>query len=237
MNQDQSGDANGLLTIGRVVEQLRDEFPDLSISKVRYLENRGLLEPHRSPGGYRKYSRRDVRRLETILRLQRDEFLPLEVIRERLDRGTALPAGRPALREGAFGHAHNLLRRPESRRPWDEVLEETGVERDFVDRLAEFRLIEGSPRSADGTAGETDMEIIQICKVLARFGVEPRNLRLLRSSAEREAALLEQVVSAQLRSSHPERREEGEQNLQELGALTARLIELILYRELRRLVQ
>lgn len=225
-----------LLTIGQLVEQLQPDFPDLSISKVRYLEDRNLLQPTRTPGGYRKYSLADVRRLRTILTLQRDEFLPLEVIRERLERGTASAVGRALTLSAPFDTAE-ALRREEPRLPWEEAVEAAGVTDAFLRQLADYHLIEASPGSLVASLSESDVEVARICDLLARFGVEPRNLRLLRSSAEREVALLDQAMAPLLRSPHAERRREGERNLQDLALLLSRLLDLLLYKELRRLVE
>lgn len=226
-----------LLTIGQVVELLRPEFADLSISKVRYLEDRNLITPRRTPGGYRKYTKAEVQRLRTILRLQRDEFLPLEVIRERMERGTASPLGRPLATTSAL-ETPGLLRREETHYAWEEVQDLTGITVDFLRRLAEYRLVDRGPAgAAGGSISDTDLEIARICDLLARHGVEPRNLRLLRSSAEREASLVEQIVAPSLRSPHIERREEAERTLQALGSLLARLLDLLLYKELRRMVE
>jgi DNA-binding transcriptional MerR regulator len=225
-----------LYTIGQLVRLLRDEFPDLSISKVRYLEERDLIRPTRTAGGYRKYSSADLRRLRTVLTLQRDEFLPLEVIRDRLERGTASTTGR-ALSSGSPFDAAQALRREEGSVPWPEALEAAGVSESFLRQLVDFRLVEASPASLDARVTETDIEVARICDLLGHVGVEPRNLRLLRSSAEREVALIGQAVAPLLRSAHPERRAEGERSLHDLGLLLSRLLDLLLYKELRRLLE
>jgi DNA-binding transcriptional MerR regulator len=227
----------GLLTIGQVVRLLRDEYPDLSISKVRYLEDRGLLTPQRTHGGYRKYSQGEVRRLRTILTLQRDEFLPLEVIRDRLTRGTATTAGR-VLAPPAPVEATLALRREQRRFTFDDAVDSAGVDPEFLRELADFNLVDRAAASTPGPVlTDTDVEIARICDLLARHGVAPRNLRLLRSSAQREASMLEQIVTPALRSPHVERRELGERTLQDLGSLLARLLDLLLYKELRRLIE
>ncbi|MGI5939590.1 MAG: MerR family transcriptional regulator [Thermoleophilia bacterium] len=224
-----------LWSIGQVVEQLRPDFPDLSITKLRYLEDRGLLTPLRTPGRYRKYGAADIRRLRTILTLQRDEYLPLDVIRQRVDRGAALGAGRPLdpmatpLRTGA------VLKREKPIYSWDEAPEAAGVDADFFRILAEYRLVDRSGQSGP-VLTESDLEIARICHLLAGFGVEPRNLRLLSSSVEREAALIEQVTMPSLRSTHPEKRAHGEKMLDDLGALLSQLLHLLLYKELRKLL-
>jgi len=231
--------ADGRLTIGGLVEALRDEFPDLSISKVRYLEERGLLTPQRTSGGYRTYAQGDVRRLRSILTLQRDEFLPLDVIRDRLARGLAASGGvSPAVSVTQSADRGGGLRRGDRLVSWDEALDISGVDDAFMRQLVDFRLLD---RRVDSTGGmavtETDVEIARICGLLSRFGLEPRNLRLTRSSVEREATVIEQVAAPALRSPHAERREQGERQVADLGALLAGLFQLLLTKDMRALIR
>ncbi len=228
------GQGETLLAIGGVVAWLRDEFPDLTISKIRYLEDRGLVSPERTPGGYRKYGQAAVRTLRTILTLQRDEFLPLDVIKERLERGTASAVGRPLAPSGPFDTPRGL-KRDEPVYTWDQALSITGVSESFLRALAEFHLFDAATPVVETRLSEPDLEVVRICSLLSRHGVEPRNLRVLSSSAEREAALLAQVVAPSMRSANKDRREEGVRALADLGSLMARLLDLLLYRELSRL--
>lgn len=224
-----------LLTIGQVVAQLSQDFPDLSITKIRYLEDRGLLSPARTPGRYRKYGLADVRRLRTILTLQRDEYLPLDVIRQRVDR-PVLPSSGSSLDTGASPiRTSPVLKKEEPRYTWEEGAEAAGVGEEFFRMLAEFRLVDRVGQSGP-VLTESDLEIARICHLLARFGVEPRNLRLLASTVEREAALIEQVTTPSLKSTHLDKREYGEKMLEDLGALLSRLLHLLLYKDLRRLL-
>ena len=224
-----------LLTIGQVVDLLRTDFADLSITKVRYLEDRGLLSPVRTPGRYRKYTAADVRRLRTILTLQRDEYLPLDVIRQRVDRGAAAVLGQSLASASAPLRPSSVLRREEPVYTWEEVCETAGVDEAFLRMLLEYRLID-RPAQSGIVFTESDLETARVCHLLARFGVEPRNLRLLGSSVEREAALVEQVATPSLRSTHPDKREYGEKMLEDLGGLLSHLIHLVLYKELRKLL-
>lgn len=224
-----------LLTIGQVVAQLQPEFADLSITKLRYLEDRGLLSPVRTKGRYRKYGPVDVRRLRTILALQRDEYLPLEVIRQRVERSAGSASGQPTMSSVVPVRSSLVLKKEEPAYTLGELCENAGVTEAFVRMLMEYRLIDGSPKG--GTVyTDSDLETARICQLLARYGVEPRNLRLLSSSTEREAAILEQVATPNLRSTHPDKREYGEKMLGDLGALVSQLMHLALYRELRRLL-
>ena len=227
------GGSEPVFNIGYVVEQLQADFPDLSISKVRYLEDRGLLAPARSKGRYRKYTKADIRTLRTVLTLQRDEYLPLEVIRQRVQQSAVSGAlGSPQARSASLSAS---LRREEPLYSAKEICETTGVGEPFLQDLEEYRLIERFPGSGTGYT-DTDLEIVRVCHLLSRFQVEPRNLRLLSSSAEREAALVEQVATTALRSTHPDKKEYGQKLVEELGSLFSQLNHLLLYRELRRLL-
>jgi DNA-binding transcriptional MerR regulator len=228
-------DDGALLTIGQVVDQLRPEFPDLSITKVRYLEDRGLLSPSRTPGRYRKYSSADMRRLRTILSMQRDQYLPLEVIRERVELPFAgLLAGQPIVGAGRLGGSPSL-KREDPVYTQEEVCESAGIDSAFLRLLLEYRLIDRHAQQG-AVFTESDLETARICQMLVRFGVEPRNLRLLASSVEREAALVEQLTTPSLRSTHADKREFGEKMIDDLGSLLSQLMQLLLYKELRKLL-
>ena len=227
------------LTIGAVCKQLEREFPDISISKIRYLEDQKLLSPRRTPGGYRLYGPADVDRLRTILRLQRDEFLPLRVIRQELasghsdsdlSQGTA-PEPR-GLRRSSFA-----LRGPGSQYRLEEVLDDTGADRALVKELEDYGVIKGERRDGEQLYDDTEREIIRAVTELKRFGVGGRNLRVFRTSADREAALLEQILAPALRSRNPERRKEAIEALENLAAVASHLKHLLLVRDLRRIAK
>jgi len=213
-----------LLRIGEVVRRLRDEFPDISISKIRYLEDEGLLTPRRTRGGYRLFSQDDVVRLQTILRLQRDEFLPLRVIREELD---------------APGATERKRRRPTgltAHIEWidlDELCRRSGATPDLAKELEEFGLLAATGTGSEKRYPETDADVAAACAQLARYGVAPRHLRTFRTAADREAALLEQLVSPELRSRSNERRAAGLRDLQSLAELAQELSSLLFWRDLR----
>ena len=213
-----------LLRIGEVVRRLRDEFPDISISKIRYLEDEGLLTPRRTQGGYRLFSVEDVGRLETILRLQRDEFLPLRVIREELD----APGAKERKRRRPTGLGGQL--------EWitlDELRKRAGVTPELSKELEEFGLLSATGSGADKRYPETDADVAAICAQLARYGIDPRHLRTFRTSANRETALLEQLVAPALRSRNAERRAAGLRDLQSLAELAQELAGLLFWRDLR----
>ena len=210
-----------LLTIGSVCDRLKAEFPDISISKIRYLEDQGLLTPKRTRGGYRLFGEDDVERLETILRLQRDEFLPLRVIREELAAGAATARRRRArslAEEDAGIDLHDLCER-------------AGIQPTRVRELVEFGLLE--PRDEGYT--EADVEIAAVCERLAGFGLGPRHLRAFRSTADRQSGLLEAVVAPALRSRNAERRRAGLEDLQALAEAATELSQLLFARNVRKL--
>jgi DNA-binding transcriptional MerR regulator len=226
------------LTIGAVCKQLEREFPDISISKIRYLEDQNLLSPRRTPGGYRLYTAREVNRLRTILRLQRDEFLPLRVIRQELaaGRADAQPGDTPAPDPRALRRATvSVGDRGEARYSLESVLEDTGAELGLVRELQDFGIVEGKREDGEVTYDETEREIVRAATELARFGVGARNLRVFRTSADRESSLLEQILAPSLRSRNPERRREAVETLENLATIASHLKHLLLVRDLRQL--
>ncbi len=230
------------MTIGAVCKALKQEFPDISISKIRYLEDQKLLAPRRTPGGYRLYAQADVARLRMILRLQRDEFLPLRVIRQELASGRAEePEVAPTRSAGAATRA----RRPSvSVRPGDpgalysleEVIDETRADAGLVKELEEYGVIKGQSRAGTKYYDETEREIVRAVTELARYGVGGRNLRVFRTSADRESQLLQTILAPALRSRNPERRKEAIEALENLAAVASHLKHLLLIRDLRKVV-
>jgi DNA-binding transcriptional MerR regulator len=256
------------ITIGAVCKALAQEFPDISISKIRYLEDQKLLTPRRTPGGYRLYTQADVARLRTILRMQRDEFLPLRVIRQELAAGRGAgvdsPAGAGADADGteaggargtggASSSGASAGRAARRMRPWrtsvsvrdssgalyslEDVLEETGAEAGLVRELEEYGVVRGELRGSVRYFDETEREIIGAVSELARYGVGGRNLRVFRSSADREATLLQQILAPALRSRNPQRRKEAVDTLENLAAVATHLKHLLLVRDLRKIVR
>jgi DNA-binding transcriptional MerR regulator len=212
------------LTIGTVCGMLKDEFPDISISKIRYLEDQGLLAPRRTQGGYRLFSEEDVERLETILRLQRDEFLPLRVIRQEL--ASRAPKERRRKRPLA-------LENEDVRLDLEELCDRSGIDSRLARELEEYGLIQGRAQAGERTYTELDAEIAAACGQLARFGIDSRHLRTFKTAADREAGLLEAIVAPALRARNPERRRGGLEDLESLGARAQELNQLLLLRALR----
>jgi DNA-binding transcriptional MerR regulator len=224
------------LTIGAVCKILQSEFDDVSISKIRYLEDQKLLNPRRTSGGYRLYSQSDVERLRTILRLQRDEFLPLRVIRQELAAGGDISLGDGEKRGGGGAVRRAIL--VDTSRAYltlEEVIEETGAREELIAELENFGIVQPERRDGNTVYDETDREIVRAANELSRVGVAARNLRVFRSSADREANLLEALLGPSLRSRNPERRKEALQSLESLAATVSHLKHLLLVRDLRRL--
>jgi DNA-binding transcriptional MerR regulator len=230
------------MTIGAVCKALEQEFPDISISKIRYLEDQKLVAPRRTPGGYRLYSAGDVQRLRTILRLQRDEFLPLRVIRQELASGRAAHDVAPSS-SASDGAVARRKRSPSVTAPssgalysLDDVIEETRADPRLVSELEEYGVIKGEVRAGTKYYDETEREIVRAVTELARYGVGGRNLRAFRTSADREAALLQQILAPALRSRNAKRRKEAIEALENLAAVTTHLKHLLLIRDLRKIV-
>ena len=224
------------MTIGAVCKALAQEFPDISISKIRYLEDQKLLTPRRTPGGYRLYAPTDVQRLRTILRLQRDEFLPLRVIRQELARGRAEEDGDvPKPERQRARRASVSVRGGGALYSLDDVVEETRADPALVKELVDYGVIKGEVRAGVHYFDETEREIVRAVTELARYGVGGRNLRVFRSSADREAALLQQILAPALRSRNPERRNEAIEALENLAAVATHLKHLLLIRDLRQI--
>ncbi|MEK8170003.1 MerR family transcriptional regulator [Streptomyces sp. M19] len=217
-----------LVSIGTVLNQLRDEFPEVTISKIRFLESEGLVEPQRTPSGYRKFSAQDVERLACILRLQRDHYLPLKVIREyleALERGerVQLPVT-ASLSSSGEQPVEDALSGPggptSARLDRAELLAATGVAEEELAAWESYGLV--TP-AADGGYDIETATVARILADLGRFGLEPRHLRPMKAAAEREADLVEQLVAPLRRHRNPQTRAHAEARSQELAELSARL--------------
>jgi DNA-binding transcriptional MerR regulator len=229
------------LTIGAVCKILQSEFDDISISKIRSLEDQTLLTPRRTPGGYRLYSLADVERLRTILRLQRDEFLPLRVIRQELAAGGESDLGSGAGGDGDRRASGGSVRRAilvntsSAYLTLEQVIEETGAREELIAELENYGIVQPEKRDGRVVYDETDREVVKAANELSRFGVGARNMRVFRTSADRESNLLEAVLGSSLRSRNPDRRKEALESLESLAATVSHLKHLLLVRDLRRL--
>ena len=223
---------DGLLSIGEVLQLLKADFPDVSISKIRYLEAEGLVEPSRTPSGYRKFTRADAERLRYVLRMQRDNYLPLKVIREHLD---AIDRGlQPAPLSAAYAAPRALVVAEEHPSAEDlgsdaaelrlsrrELLEQGGIGNDVLRELESFGLVAQAPGSSyfDATA----LQVARIAAELAQYGYDARHLRQFKMAADRELALVEQVVLPMSRGRHPDSVARAEETARSIAALALQL--------------
>ncbi|MFC7546675.1 MerR family transcriptional regulator [Plantactinospora sp. GCM10030261] len=223
------GRAHPLMSIGEVLAQLRVEFPDTTISKLRFLEAEGLVEPRRTPSGYRKYSWDDVDRLRFVLTAQRDQYLPLRVIREQLaarDAGDEVTRPRPALvAVGPSGEVpgqsvEGALDGAEVRLDRTDLLTRSGLDAATFTELERLGIVVSTP------PGWYDSDALIIARAvagLAEYGLEPRHLRAYRTSADREVGLFAQLVAPLARQSDPAARARAAETARELGALSQQL--------------
>lgn len=244
----------GYLTIGKVVKRLQAQYPDLSVSKVRYLEDEGLLTPSRTPGGYRLYSQHDVRRLETILYLQKNRFMPLQVIKDELAKGDAgLPSEVSMQQTSSWSPSQvaagesrvvtDAVDTEETRQkfhPISRMPEMLGVSVGFVRELSEAGVIvlRTSPHGRSLVDGR-DFPLIRTCEELRQFGIGPRNLRQYVQAANRESGMFEQALTVYganasgTSTASDERRQRYEQALTRMISLTNGVREVLIRRSLR----
>jgi len=213
------GQPSGLMSIGEVLAELRPEFPDTTISKLRFLEAEGLVEPQRTPAGYRKYSREDVARLRYVLTAQRDHYLPLRVIREQLRR--AEESGRPLLAAVADPDAvSERAAAAQVRLTRAELVARAGIDDALLDGMQEHGLV--APQ-AGGWYDADALAIAEVVRDLARYGLQPRHLRAYRVAADREVGLFAQLVTPLVRQADPAARARAAETVRELQALSQRL--------------
>jgi DNA-binding transcriptional MerR regulator len=224
--------ADGLLSIGEVLHLLKADFPDVSISKIRYLEGEGLVEPARTPSGYRKFTRAAAERLRYVLRMQRDHYLPLKVIREyldKVDRGLQPPpldgtdtAPRALVVADAHPAPDDLgSDAQELRLSRKELLEQGGLTNDVLRELESFGLIASVPGTSyfDATA----LQVARITAEMAQYGYDPRHLRPFKLAADRELALVEQVVLPMARGRQADSAARAEETARSIAALAIQL--------------
>ena len=233
-------------SIGEVLNVLKDMFPDVTVSKIRFLESEGLIEPERTASGYRKFTEDDIERLRFILKLQRDHFLPLKVIRERLDEldSTQVPAGQSklaldTLEPGAGGDPKTLLEAGGTGASFSatELAHASGLTVDQIEELTSFRMLHPTEirEARDGTEGdavlrynEHDLEASKLCRALMEIGLEPRHLKVFRNAADRWADLAEQVARPLSRQRHPEARKAAEERVREVVRVGSKLVRVLL---------
>ncbi|HEX5937750.1 MAG TPA: MerR family transcriptional regulator [Actinomycetota bacterium] len=225
-------------SIGEVLVSVKTEFPDITISKIRFLEAEGLIEPERTPSGYRKFYSQDVERLRSILRMQRDEYLPLKVIKERLIRSDAgddlelSPDGE--VEDEAVSPSDELADAPTGlQMSLEEMSTATGIDRDRIKELEAFGLIAShGPEGARYYDGD-DFIILSIVKDFFRYGIEARHLTMYKHFADRESSFFDQIVAPTLRQKNPDARRAAAQTLTELSATSRKFKQALLRTNLR----
>jgi DNA-binding transcriptional MerR regulator len=244
------------MSIGDVLKSLREEFPEVTVSKIRFLEAEGLIEPERTASGYRKFYQQDLARLRYILRLQRDNFMPLKIIRRKLEQFEAdgveaapAPTGVTEAPSGTGGAAEPAVPLAFSAEDdldtpvgglhlsFDELVAASGVSADHLKELQEYELIDPHPLEGSVFYDEDDLMIAKIARDFAKYGIEPRHMRMYHHFAEREAGLFEQAVSPPHRGGSNDSRRRAVQSLSELAKLSKRLKALLLRASLRQHLQ
>lgn len=220
------------MNIGEVLDLLRPDFPGITIPKIRFLEDKGLIKPERTPAGYRKFSGDDVERLRYVLRMQRDHYLPLKVIGEHLDaidRGLEPPPIDPvvptvpkvALAADGFPSAESFTRRDNLRLSRRELIKIAEISEDLLDQLEQYALI--TPRAGTGHYDTDALVIATTARELADYGFEPRHLRAFKTAADREVGLVEQVVAPHKRGHDAAAQARADETVSEIAALSVRL--------------
>jgi DNA-binding transcriptional MerR regulator len=224
------------MSIGEILVTLKTEFPDITISKIRFLEGEGLIDPERTASGYRKFSDDDVERLRTILRMQRDEYLPLKVIKERLAKEEEEPAPRRVVT--AEGGDEELAAPPTGlHMSIEELAAATGVDRNRIRELESFGILCSHGLNGEQYYDGDDFVVLSIAKDFFKYGIEPRHLMMYRHFAEREATFFESIVLPMLRQKNPEARREATENLSDLASLSRKLKQALLRTNLRQYLQ
>jgi DNA-binding transcriptional MerR regulator len=227
-------------SIGEVLVSVKTEFPDITISKIRFLEAEGLIEPERTPSGYRKFYAQDVDRLKSILRMQRDEYLPLKVIKERLLRRDAGPDDPSLSTEGSAEGDEEASPVEEIAEPptglqmsLEEMATATGIDRERIKELESFGIVSAhGPNGARYYDGD-DFIILSIVKDFFRYGIEARHLTMYKHFADRESSFFDQIVAPTLRQKNPDARRNAAQTLASLSVTSRKLKQALLRTNLR----
>jgi DNA-binding transcriptional MerR regulator len=233
-------------SIGEVLVAVKTEFPDITISKIRFLESEGLITPERTPSGYRKFYANDVDRLRSILRMQRDEYLPLKVIKERLAKQDAgdvdevevsLDGNEPAIvgeTSEAGTKSDDLAEAPTGlQMSLEEMSAATGVDRDRIKELESFGIVcSHGPEGGRYYDGD-DYIVLSIVKDFFRYGIEPRHLTMYKHFADRESSFFEALVAPTLRQRNPDARRAAAQTLADLAVTSKKFKQALLRSSLR----
>lgn len=234
-------------SIGEVLNVLKDTFPDVTVSKIRFLESEGLIQPERTSTGYRKFTEADIDRLRFILRLQRDQFLPLKVIRERLDEldATGGPEAQSRLafegvepEQAAEPDAGTIAMATGASLSMSELAGASGLSPEQIDELTSYRILDPTQirEEKDGSPGgepvlrfdENDLQAAKLSRALIDLGLEPRHLRVFRVAADRQADLAEQIALPFARQRNPEAHRIAQEKVRELIRVGGKLVHALL---------
>ena len=231
------------LTIGEVLNLLKEEFPDVTISKIRFLESQGLLQPERTPSGYRKFYQEDVERLKYILSQQKERFLPLKVIKKQLS-SIERDGGLSSLESGARGaDALDVRGEPidtsEGLRTFSKegLADAADLSLDAIGELDKYGLIEAKVSAEGKFYTEEDLKVCRLAKAMMRHGLEARHLRMYKVFVDKEVALFEQLVEPVMKQKNPEAQKIARSTLGELAALARELGHELLRRQLRQFAE
>jgi DNA-binding transcriptional MerR regulator len=227
-------------SIGEVLVSVKTEFPDITISKIRFLEAEGLIEPERTPSGYRKFYGHDVDRLKSILRMQRDEYLPLKVIKERLvrqdvgaDHSNVGGMGDGEVEEGTAA-IEEIAEAPTGlQMSLEEMSTATGIDRDKIKELESFGIVRSHGPEGGRYYDGDDFIILSIVKDFFRFGIEARHLTMYKHFADRESTFFDQIVAPTLRQKNPDARRTAAQTLADLSVTSRKFKQALLRTNLR----
>jgi DNA-binding transcriptional MerR regulator len=230
-------------SIGEVLVAVKTEFPDITISKIRFLEAEGLIEPERTPSGYRKFYAQDLETLKSILRMQRDEYLPLKVIKERLlkqeaDENVELDADGEPVETPVPEVSDEIAEAPTGlQMSLDEMSTATGIEKERIKDLESYGIVcSHGPESAIYYDGD-DYIVLSIVKDFFRYGVEPRHLTMYKHFEEREAAFFETIVAPMMRQKNPDARRAASQSLADLARTSRKFKQALLRTNIRDHIQ
>ncbi len=224
------------LTIGEVVEQLKERYPELSISKIRYYEEEKLIKPERTPGGYRKFRKEDIDRLDLALRLQKDKYLPLNVIRQNLD---MLDMGQVTadVRQISKNTENINISGDDEPIPTDKAISSIGIAPETARMLESFGIIQPVRTSEGKCYTSGDIKIMVTAREMAKYGIEPRHLRMYLTHAEKEASLFQQILYPITRLKSDEKNTRLKEELENLSDLADQLRALLLKKKIKDLLQ
>lgn len=224
------------MTIGEVVDHLKPRFPDLSISKIRYYEEEKLIKPERTAGGYRKFKKEDLERLELALRLQQEKYLPLNVIRQNLD---MMDMGQltPEIKQIARESNRTSISSDGEPVPTEKAISSIGLAPEMAKMLESFGIIQ-TVRTAEGKCyNSTDIKIMIVAREMSKYGIEPRHLRMYLTHAEKEAALFQQILYPMTRQKSDDKNTRIKEELENLNDLADQLRSLLLNKKLKELLK